>query len=57
MKLAIKTLQEKKFYLEYRLNEDGWINFDDFAPKLKQKIKDLQDAIDILQLTIKLKTK
>mgnify|MGYP003653486468 CR=1 FL=1 len=57
MELVLRTLREKKFYLEYSFEED-FIKFEDMPEvieRLKQNIKDFQQTIDIIELHINYK--
>tara|TARA_R110000851_G_scaffold105707_1_gene224340 strand:- start:295 stop:477 length:183 start_codon:yes stop_codon:yes gene_type:complete len=57
MELVLRTLREKKFYLEYTFEEDC-IKFQDMPEvieRLKQNIEDFQQTIDIIELHINYK--
>lgn len=56
METALETLIEKKFYLEFRLKED-WKGFPEIKTSLSKKIKEVEEAINILELIVKIKNK
>lgn len=51
MKLAIETLKEKKFYLEFKL-EENIKNLPEFENKFRKSIKELEYAIKLLELNL-----
>jgi hypothetical protein len=57
MELVLKTLKEKKFYLEHNLEDDcnKFEDCPDIIKRLKQNIKDFEKAIDTIELYINIK--
>ena len=51
MNAAIETLKEKKFMLEYRL-EENIKNLPEFENKFRKSIKELEYAIKLLELNL-----